>query len=113
MPGRGGACMGAFPALRYDAGMHRVLSFALAVALLLLVAGAPAVAADSSVAVVEDAGAAARQAVDRTGGRVLDVQKRFIGERAVYVVKVLLHDGRVKLVEIEANPTSRPDFMEP
>lgn len=107
--------MGVLPALRYDADMHRVLSFAVAVALLLLVAGAPAgaVPPDTPVAVVEDAGAAARQAVDMTGGRVLDVQKRFIGERAVYVVKVLLHDGRVKLVEIEANPTSRPDFMDP
>ena len=62
--------------------------------------------------VVEDAGAAARQAVSMTGGRVLDVQKRFFGERAVYVVKVLLPDGRVKIVEIEANPTSAPDFME-
>ena len=62
--------------------------------------------------VVQDAGAAARQAVDMTGGRVLDVQKRFFAERAVYVVKVLLHDGRVKVVEIEANPTFTPDFME-
>ncbi|MBK6657077.1 MAG: hypothetical protein IPG43_02495 [Proteobacteria bacterium] len=65
-----------------------------------------------SVDVVEDAGAAARQAVGMTGGRVLDVQKRFFGERAMYVVKVLLGDGRVKTVEVEANPTSAPDFME-
>ena len=65
-----------------------------------------------SVDVVEDAGAAARQAVSMTGGRVLDVQKRFFGERAMYVVKVLSLDGRVKIVEIEANPTSVPDFME-
>ena len=64
------------------------------------------------VEVVENAGAAARQAVGMTGGRVLDVQKRFFGERAMYVVKVLLHDGRVKVVELEANPTSGPDFME-
>lgn len=62
--------------------------------------------------VVEDAGAAARQAVGMTGGRVLDVQKRFFGERATYVVKILLGDGRVKVVEVEANPTSVPDFME-
>lgn len=62
--------------------------------------------------VVEDAGAAARQAVDLTGGRVLDVQKRFFGERAMYVVKVLLGDGRVKVVEVEANPTAGPDFLE-
>ncbi len=62
--------------------------------------------------VVQDAGAAARQAVSTTGGRVLDVQKRFFDERAVYVVKVLLTDGRVKIVEIEANPTSAPDFLE-
>ena len=62
--------------------------------------------------VVQDAGAAARQAVSTTGGRVLDVQKRFFDERAVYVVKVLLADGRVKIVEIEANPTAAPDFLE-
>ncbi len=62
--------------------------------------------------VVQDAGAAARQAVSTTGGRVLDVQKRFFDERAVYVVKVLLTDGRVKIVEIEANPTSTPEFLE-
>ena len=61
---------------------------------------------------VQDAGAAARQAVSTTGGRVLDVQKRFFDERAVYVVKVLLTDGRVKIVEIEANPTSTPEFLE-
>lgn len=69
-------------------------------------------AGSSSFEVVENAGAAARQAVGMTGGRVLDVQKRFFGERAMYVVKVLLHDGRVKVVELEANPTSGPDFME-
>ena len=69
-------------------------------------------AGSASVEMVENAGAAARQAVDMTGGRVLDVQKRFFGERAMYVVKVLLHDGRVKVVELEANPTFGPDFME-
>ncbi len=69
-------------------------------------------AGSASVEMVENEGAAARQAVDMTGGRVLDVQKRFFGERAMYVVKVLLHEGRVKVVELEANPTSGPDFME-
>lgn len=87
------------------------------VVLLTLLAGAALGAesddADSTtVDMVENAGAAARQAVGMTGGRVLDVQKRFFGERAMYVVKVLLHDGRVKVVELEANPTSGPDFME-
>lgn len=87
------------------------------VVLLTLLAGA-ALGAESddagstTVDMVENAGAAARQAVGMTGGRVLDVQKRFFGERAMYVVKVLLHDGRVKVVELEANPTSGPDFME-
>ena len=84
---------------------------------LVLIAG-PLAAGDGDAvnlrptAVVEDAGAAARQAVSATGGRVLDVQKRFFDERAVFVVKVLLPDGRVKVVEVEANPTAVPDFME-
>ena len=96
--------------------MRLVIRHLLIVALALIAGplhGAESGAPDAmSIDVVEDAGAAARQAVSMTGGRVLDVQKRFFGERAVYVVKVLLPDGRVKIVEIEANPTSAPDFME-
>ena len=103
-------------ALRYDSAMRLVLRPLMMVSLVLLASVAHGVESDnaSPIAndVVEDAGAAARQAVDLTGGRVLDVQKRFFGERAMYAVKVLLHDGRVKVVEVEANPTSAPDFME-
>ena len=112
----GGRCISRSFALRYDSSMRLVLRPLLAVSLVLLVNVAHGNDADNgdlqAVAVVEDAGAAARQAVDMTGGRVLDVQKRFFGERAMYVVKVLLSDGRVKVVEVEANPTSVPDFME-
>ena len=112
----GGRCISRPFALRYDSSMRLVLRPLLAVSLVLLVNVAHGNDADNgdlqAVAVVEDAGAAARQAVDMTGGRVLDVQKRFFGERAMYVVKVLLSDGRVKVVEVEANPTSGPDFME-
>lgn len=102
--------------LRYDSTMWQVIRHLLIVALAL--SAGPLHGAESDGApvnptdVVQDAGAAARQAVSTTGGRVLDVQKRFFDERAVYVVKVLLTDGRVKIVEIEANPTSTPEFLE-
>lgn len=57
-----------------------------------------------------DAGAAARQAAGMTGGRVLDVQTRFAGTRAVYVIKVLLNDGRVKVIEIEGAQSTMPSM---
>lgn len=102
--------------LRYDSAMRSVFRPLLMVSLMMLASIAFAVESEATAPmpadVVENAGAAARQAVDMTGGRVLDVQKRFFGERAMYVVKVLLGDGRVKVVEVEANPTSGPDFME-
>ena len=102
--------------LRYDSNMWLVIRHLSIVALALIAGPLHGAQSDSanviSADVVQDAGAAARQAVSTTGGRVLDVQKRFFDERAVYVVKVLLTDGRVKIVEIEANPTSVPDFLE-
>jgi hypothetical protein len=55
----------------------------------------------SPVFLVEDAGAAARQAAGMTGGRVLDVQTRSAGAQSVYVVRVLLNDGRVKVIQIQ------------
>jgi len=48
-----------------------------------------------------DSGAAARQAAQMTGGRVLDVQAGNAGGRMVYFVRVLLADGRVKVVRID------------
>jgi hypothetical protein len=48
-----------------------------------------------------DAGAAARQAAAMTGGRVLDVQTHMQGERPLYLVRVLLGDGRVRVIQIE------------
>ena len=102
--------------LRYDSRMGSLFRPLILVSLILLASVARAADNDEAQALavdpVQDAGAAARQAVGTTGGRVLDVQKRFFGERAMYVVKVLLGDGRVKVVEVEANPTSGPDFME-
>lgn len=104
--------MGAPATLRYHPLMTRLSRPGLAVLMLVLAVGVVTRTTQAEEVLVEDAGAAARQAVGQTGGRVLDVQKRFIGERAVYVVKVLLQDGRVKLVEVEANPTSPSDFLE-
>jgi len=40
----------------------------------------------------------ARQA---TGGRVLDVQTQNMGGRVVYLVKVLMPDGRVRIVAVD------------
>lgn len=48
-----------------------------------------------------DSGAAARQAAQMTGGRVLGVQTATAGGQPVYLVRVLLADGRVKIVRIE------------
>ena len=59
--------------------------------------------------VVTDAGAAAREAAAITGGRVLDVQTLREGERQVFHVKVLLDDGRVKIIELDREPTDTPD----
>ena len=59
--------------------------------------------------VVTDAGAAAREAAAMTGGRVLDVQTVREGERQAFHVKVLLDDGRVKLIELGGEPHDTPD----
>ncbi|MGH6635516.1 MAG: PepSY domain-containing protein [Gammaproteobacteria bacterium] len=40
----------------------------------------------------------ARQA---TGGRVLDVQTQNMGGRVVYLVKVLMPDGRVRIIAVD------------
>ncbi len=40
----------------------------------------------------------ARQA---TGGRVLDVQTQDMGGRLVYLVKVLMPDGRVRIIAVD------------
>ena len=113
---RGRGCVSRARALRYHSSMRLFFRPFVIASLMTLACAAHGVESESTnteaVDVVEDAGAAARQAVGMTGGRVLDVQKRFFGERAMYVVKVLLGDGRVKTVEVEANPISAPDFME-
>lgn len=81
--------------------MSRILLFLLLtaapVAHAAMSAGALVLAAES----VADAGAAARAAAARTGGRVLDVQPRQSGGRAVYDVKVLLDDGRVRIIQFD------------
>ncbi len=48
-----------------------------------------------------DSRAAARVAAEMTGGRVVDVQTGRAGGRVVYVVKVLLGDGRVKVIHVD------------
>ena len=55
---------------------------------------------------VADSGAAARQASEMTGGRVVDVRTLNQNGRTTYVVKVLLEDGRVRVVELAG---SQPD----
>lgn len=94
-PGRG--------TLRYDAAMRLSLRGLLLIAALCLavdaVAGVSALRLFAAGAT--DSGAAAREAAAMTGGRVVDVQTTRSGARVVYVVKVLLDNGRVKVVHID------------
>ena len=53
------------------------------------------------VQTASDPGAAARQAAAMTGGRVLDVQTLVMGGRPLYQVKVLLPDGRLRVVQVQ------------
>jgi uncharacterized membrane protein YkoI len=39
---------------------------------------------------------------DTNGGKVLSVQTLTIGKRKVYRIKVLTHDGQVRVVQIQA-----------
>ncbi|MGE0484307.1 MAG: PepSY domain-containing protein [Gammaproteobacteria bacterium] len=74
-------------------------SFSLAQGILL----ATLLVATTVMAQAPDANAAAQQAAAMTGGRVLDVQVGYAGGRNVYIVRVLLGDGRVKLVRIDGS----------
>ncbi len=101
--------------LRYDLGMPRswfpmMLLFAISGAYVQPVYAIEAFSALLFAAdVVTDAGAAAREAAAISGGRVLDVQILREGERQVFHVKVLLDDGRVKIIELDREPTDTPD----
>ena len=61
--------------------------------LVLILTAVPSVAAGG-------ADAAAQQAAARTGGRVLDVRTGQEGDQTVYFVRVLMEDGRVKVVRV-------------
>ncbi|MEQ8663285.1 MAG: peptidase [Gammaproteobacteria bacterium] len=74
----------------------------LSAALLVLTLAAGGVApARAAAGTSEDA---AQQAAQMTGGRVLDVRTARQGGRVVYEVKVLLDDGRVRVVRIDGAP---------
>lgn len=45
---------------------------------------------------------AVAQAQRETNGKVLSVQTLTIGKRKVYRIKVLTHDGQVRVVQIQA-----------
>lgn len=62
------------------------------------------VAADRGGRQAQDAGAdaAAEQARQRTGGRVLNVQDQNAPDKGGYKVRVLTPDGRVRNVEVDA-----------
>jgi uncharacterized membrane protein YkoI len=70
----------------------------IATLLAVALAGAPA---RHVLAAAGDGAEAARQAAQMTGGRVLDVRTSNHGGRTVYEVKVLLDDGRVRVVRID------------
>lgn len=50
-----------------------------------------------------DSNAAAKEAEQATGGRVVDVKEDLVDGKVVYQVKVLLDDGRVKVVTISGD----------
>tara|TARA_Y100001934_G_scaffold276723_1_gene373898 strand:+ start:1131 stop:1421 length:291 start_codon:yes stop_codon:yes gene_type:complete len=54
----------------------------------------------NAAAQANDAGAAARKAAELTGGRIVDVQTSTDNGDTVYMVKVLMEDGRVKVVSV-------------
>lgn len=82
--------------------LRKVLVTSLIVAVMFLADARTEVSAARLIAATAgDAGAAAQQAAATTGGRVLDVQRGVTGGRVVYFVKVLLDDGRVKMVRID------------
>jgi uncharacterized membrane protein YkoI len=62
----------------------------------IMLAAANAVRAET-VATADDA---ARTAAARTGGRVLDVQDKTINGDTVFIVRILLQDGRVQALRI-------------
>ncbi len=82
-----------------------MLRFVLVLVLSFSAAAAPGASANLAAWLVAagamDAGAAARQAAAMTGGRVLDVQHGQAGGNPVYFVKVLLDDGRVKVIRVD------------
>ena len=98
--------------VRYDSSMYRSLIFLLLLLLLVLVlvSLAPATSAVSPVSLqladATDADAAATRAQEMTGGRVLDVKTEVADGAVVYLVKILLDDGHVRVVRIAGHATS-------
>ncbi len=76
--------------------MTRRTLFPILLALALTCGAAPAARAGAT-----DGADAARQAAAMTGGRVLDVRTTSKGGQTVYEVKVLLDDGRVRVVRVD------------
>ena len=85
----------------------RVLSFVCAVALALGAANAQAHAWPGRLLLAQAVGLsqdeAAAKVREETGGRVLDVQTGTRDGMAIYFVKVLLPDGRVRVVTVGSN----------
>ncbi len=98
--------------MRYDSGM---LHMKLAIICLAFVLCLDVLAAQRSSALLfaadatSDASTAAREAASQTGGRVLDVKERLREGTPVYDVKVLLDDGRVKVIELEGKSGAAQD----
>lgn len=96
-----------FPALGYDSDMLSARTRTLLFGMLLLAAlhasGTERAVMHGLLYVqtASDPGAAARQAAAMTGGRVLDVQTLVLGGQPLYQVKVLLPDGRLRVVQVQ------------
>lgn len=92
--------------VRYDSSMHRFLIFLLLVLVSLVVATSAVSPVRLQLADATDADAAAARAQEMTGGRVLDVKTEVADGAVVYLVKILLGDGRVRVVRIAGPATS-------
>ena len=93
--------------VRYDSSMSRIAVAVISSIFVLCASVEATSAAGRSSAllfaadVASDASKAASEAASQTGGRVLDVKKRLHEGRPVFDVKVLLDDGRVKVIQLE------------
>lgn len=89
---------------RYDSRMNRTLGLIFVVLLVASVPTANAHTRSGALLLTQSTGIsqdeAAAKVREATGGRVLDVRTRTEDGVSVYIVKVLLPDGRIRVVTV-------------